>query len=188
MAQYATDDTIEFAGDYHLPSIVLHNHEGEGLTPDKLGHDIKAITQELNIYESIYKSAVTGSIVINDATNIIGTLPIQGTETLSFKLSTPNPDMQFGILDASQKTGHPFHIYKLADKQQLSEGMQLFTLHFGSREFMRNTRVRVSQALEGGIHKMVQEIVSNPDYLDSRKFLYFQQDEDVKQYHNHYYF
>ena len=175
MAQYATDDTIEFAGDYHLPSIVLHNHEGEGLTPDKLGHDIKAITQELNIYESIYKSAVTGSIVINDATNIIGTLPIQGTETLSFKLSTPNPDMQFGILDASQKTGHPFHIYKLADKQQLSEGMQLFTLHFGSREFMRNTRVRVSQALEGGIHKMVQEIVANPDYLDSRKFLYFQQ-------------
>ena len=103
--------------------IVLHNHEGEGLTPDKLGHDIKAITQELNIYESIYKSAVTGSIVINDATNIIGTLPIQGTETLSFKLSTPNPDMQSGILDASQKTGHPFHIYKLADKQQLSEGM-----------------------------------------------------------------
>ena len=51
MAKYATDDTIEFAGDYHLPSIVLHNHEGEGLTPDKQGHDIKAITQELNIYE-----------------------------------------------------------------------------------------------------------------------------------------
>ena len=67
--------------------------------------------------------------------------------------------MKSGILDATQKTGHPFHIYKLADKQQLSEGMQLFTLHFGSREFMRNTRVRVSQALEGGIHKMVQEIV-----------------------------
>ena len=54
MAQYATDDTLEFAGDYHLPSIVLHNHEGEGLTSDKKGHDIKAITQELNIYESIY--------------------------------------------------------------------------------------------------------------------------------------
>ena len=85
MAQYATDDTLEFAGDYHLPSIVLHNHEGEGLTSDKKGHDIKAITQELNIYESIYKAGITGSVVINDATNIIGKLPIQGTETLSFK-------------------------------------------------------------------------------------------------------
>ena len=175
MNKYATDDTIEFAGDYFLPNIVLHNHEGEGLTPDKRGHDIKAITQELNIYESIYKSGMTGSVVINDATNIIGNLPIQGTETLSFKLSTPNESTQFGKVDASQETGHPFHIYKLADKQQLSEGMQFFVLHFASREFMRNTRVRVSQALEGGIHKMVQEIVANPDYLDSRKFLFFQQ-------------
>ena len=35
MAKYATDDTIEFAGDYFLPNVVLHNHEGEGLTPDK---------------------------------------------------------------------------------------------------------------------------------------------------------
>ena len=176
MAQYATDDTLEFAGDYHLPNIVLHNHEGEGLTSDKKGHDIKAITQELNIYESIYKAGITGSVVVNDATNIIGKLPIQGTETLSFKLSTPNPEMGIlGTVDASQKTGHPFHIYKLADKKQLSEGMQLFTLHFASREFMRNTRVRVSQALEGGLHNMVQEIFANPEYLDSRKFLYFQQ-------------
>ena len=188
MAKYATDDTIEFAGDYFLPNVVLHNHEGEGLTPDKKGHDIKAIMQELNIYESIYKSGITGSVVINDATNIVGNLPIQGTETLSFRLSTPNDTTPLGIINATQETGQPFHIYKLADKQQLSEGMQFFVLHFASREFMRNTRVRVSQALEGGIHNMVQEIVANPDYLDSRKFLYFQQDEDVKQYHYRYYF
>ena len=175
MAKYATDDTIEFAGDYFLPNVVLHNHEGEGLTPDKKGHDIKAIMQELNIYESIYKSGITGSVVINDATNIVGNLPIQGTETLSFRLSTPNDTTPLGIINATQETGQPFHIYKLADKQQLSEGMQFFVLHFASREFMRNTRVRVSQALEGGIHNMVQEIVANPDYLDSRKFLYFQQ-------------
>ena len=175
MAKYATDDTIEFAGDYFLPNVVLHNHEGEGLTPDKKGHDIKAIMQELNIYESIFKSGITGSVVINDATNIVGNLPIQGTETLSFRLSTPNDTTPLGIINATQETGQPFHIYKLADKQQLSEGMQFFVLHFASREFMRNTRVRVSQALEGGIHNMVQEIVANPDYLDSRKFLYFQQ-------------
>ena len=167
MAKYATDDTIEFAGDYFLPNVVLHNHEGEGLTPDKKGHDIKAIMQELNIYESIYKSGITGSVVINDATNIVGNLPIQGTETLSFRLSTPNDTTPLGIINATQETGQPFHIYNLADKQQLSEGMQFFVLHFASREFMRNTRVRVSQALEGGIHNMVQEIVANPDYLDS---------------------
>ena len=174
MAKYATDDTIEFAGDYFLPNVVLHNHEGEGLTPDKKGHDIKAIMQELNIYESIYKSGITGSVVINDATNIVGNLPIQGTETLSFRLSTPNVTTPLCIINATQETGQPFHIYKLADKQQLSEGMQLFTLHFGSREFMRNLRTKVSQAYNGNIAYQVIKILMDENYLDSKKKLYYE--------------
>ena len=44
---------------------------------------------ELNIYESIYKNALTGSIVIIDAQNLIGKLELNGTERISFKLSTP---------------------------------------------------------------------------------------------------
>ena len=43
----------------------------------------------MNIYESIYKTSITGSLVITDSNNLIAKLPIQGTERLSFKLSTP---------------------------------------------------------------------------------------------------
>ncbi len=50
---------------------------------------IKNLVQELNIYESIYKNALTGSIVIIDAQNLIAKLEIQGLERISFKLSTP---------------------------------------------------------------------------------------------------
>ena len=44
---------------------------------------------ELNIYESIFKNALTGSIVITDAQNLIAKLELNGTERISFKLSTP---------------------------------------------------------------------------------------------------
>ena len=55
-------DHIEFAGDYKLDNVFLHNHMGE-IT------DIKKVMVELNIYESIYKNSLTGNIVIADAQN-----------------------------------------------------------------------------------------------------------------------
>ena len=75
-------DTMDFAGDYNLSEIALINHQGEAI-------DIKLLVQELNIYESIYNNAVTGTVVITDAVNLINNLPIQGTERLAFKLKTP---------------------------------------------------------------------------------------------------
>ena len=57
-------DHIEFAGDYNCEHIFLHNHYGVVI-------DIKNMVQELNVYESIYKNALTGSIVIVDAQNLI---------------------------------------------------------------------------------------------------------------------
>ena len=174
MSNTSHKDTIEFAGDYNLTNVVLHNHEGEGLTPDKKGHDIKQLVRELNIYESIYQQAVTGSVVITDTTNLIGNLPIQGTETLSFKVSTPGANEQNHIIDATQKSGHPFHVYKIANKKQLKDGMLTYTLHFASREFMRNMRTRVSKAYSGRFDQMVASIFGDPNYLDSRKQLNFQ--------------
>ena len=54
----------EYAGDYVLEKVILTNHVGFKV-------DIKHIMLELNIYESIYKNAVTGTIVIADEGNQI---------------------------------------------------------------------------------------------------------------------
>ena len=70
-------ETPEFAGDYVLDKVVLMNHVGHKV-------DIKFLMQELNIYESIYKNAVTGSIVIGDEGNQIARMSIQGLEPVSY--------------------------------------------------------------------------------------------------------
>ena len=80
------DSHIEFAGDFFLKYIHLRNHAGEGVVAPK-GEDINLKVVEFNIYESIFSSSVTGSAVIADTRNLIGNLPIQGTERLAFKLA-----------------------------------------------------------------------------------------------------
>ena len=160
-------NSIEFAGDYDLKNIFLHNHFGEVI-------DIKNLVQEMNIYESIYKNALTGSVVIIDAQNLIAKLEIQGTERISFKLSTPGAIDDRSIINASESTGHPFHVYKITDRKQLAPGTLLYTLHFGSREFMRNLRTKVSQAYDGRLDRSVYNIFLDESYLDSRKTLTFE--------------
>ena len=161
------DDTIEFAGDYNLNAVVLISHNG-------VATDIKPMMLELNIYEGIYNNAITGTIVIGDTQNLISTLPIQGTERLAFKISTPGANADAHIIDATEKTGHPFHIYKLTDKNQISPGTTSYILHFASREFMRNQRVKVSQSYNTEYSMMVGNIFKDKNYLDSRKKLFFE--------------
>mgnify|MGYP003657417193 CR=1 FL=1 len=88
-------DDIQFAGDYRLDGIILHNHQNEGIDVDDKGIDIQKLVVEMNLYEGINKHSMSGSLVIADSINLIGNLPIQGTERLSFKLSTPGAQ-EFG--------------------------------------------------------------------------------------------
>jgi hypothetical protein len=172
-------DVIEFAGDYRLSNIVIHNHKGEGFEPSEQGVDIKNLVQEFNLYEGIYKTAMTGSVVVVDSINLIGRLPIQGTERISFKLTTPGTTD--GMIDCSERSGHPMHIYKLTNKQQVSEGTQIYTLHFASREFLRNLRTKVSQSFSGRYDEMVRSIFEDKDYLDSRKRLFVEKTRNQDQ-------
>ena len=160
-------DHIEFAGDYKLDNVFLHNHMGE-IT------DIKKVMVELNIYESIYKNSLTGNIVIADAQNLISKLEINGTERISFKLSTPGSIGTRAGVDASLETGHPFHVYKITDRKQLKPGTLLYTLHFASREFMRNLRTKVSQAYDGRPDTAVLKILMDKNYLESKKEISFE--------------
>ena len=168
------EDNIKFAGDYNLPSIHIHSHNNTGFTSDEKGVNIQSLVSEMNIYEGINKNSVAGTLVILDSVNLIGNLPIQGTERLSFKLSTPGAH-EFGhIVDCSEETGYPMHVYKLTDKRQLNEGTCSYILHFCSREFLRNLRTKVSEAFTGTIDEMVTKILVDENYLDSKKTLFYQ--------------
>ena len=168
-------DIIDFAGDYNLNGIILQNHAGTGGNLGEGGVNIQSLVQELNIYEGINQAAVYGTLVVVDSINLIGNLPIQGTERLFFKLSTPGTSKAEHIIDASEETGFPFYVYKVSNKTQPSQGTLVYTIHFASREFMRNIRTKVSQAYEGKLSDIVSQIVGDKQGLDSRKTLYYEE-------------
>ena len=158
----------DFAGDYVLKEVIIINHIGKKI-------DVKNIMTELNIYESIFKSAVTGSVILADTTNQIARMSIQGLEKISFKLATPG--VSYGkedVVDATEETGEPYYIYKVTDRKQATPNMIIYTLHFASREFMRNMRTKVSQAYDGKYDRAVIDIMQDKDYLDSRKKLHYE--------------
>ena len=157
-------ENIEFAGDFNLKNIVIHNGE------QTLSVDIKALVVEFNIYESMFANALTGSLVISDSTNLVGSLPILGSELLTFKLNTPGTP---GI-DCTDP-GKAMHVYAVSDKSQDGATKSIYTLHFASREFLRNIRTRVSQSYSGRIDQMVSSIFGDENYLDSRKTLKVQE-------------
>ena len=155
-------DVVEYAGDYGLREMVLINHDGDAI-------DIKYLAQEINIYESIYNNSITGTVVITDAIDLMGNLPIQGTERLAFKLKTPGTNEPEHIIDCTSETGHPVNIFKITHKQQLDGHMQRYILHFCSREWLRNMRTRVSKSYSGTLDTMATAILGDKNGLDSRK-------------------
>ena len=171
---------LEFAGDYHLPAVHLINHTGEGMSDTTHGENINHMIIEFNIYESIFSSSVTGSLVIVDTQNLIAKLPIQGTERLSFILSTKlSGDVVGGsntVINCLESNGTAMHVFAITDKKQLENDTSMsYTIHFASREFVRNLRTRVSESFSGRMDQMVNKIFTDPEYLDSQKTLYYQQ-------------
>ena len=167
-------DTIDFAGDYNLNGVILQNHAGTGGKFGEGGVNIQTIVQELNIYESIFNNAITGTLVIGDTKNQIARLRLQGLERISFKVTTPGQTGLKDSIDFTEETGDPLHVYKITDRRMVNQNLMTYKIHFASREFLRNIRTRVSQAYSGRMDQMVASILGDENYLDSRKRLFFQ--------------
>jgi hypothetical protein len=157
------DGNLERSFNYSLPSLIIVSNDGTAL-------EIGKFMVELNIYEDIHKNAVSGTLILLDPNNLIVKLPLQGTERLMFKLSTPgaNNDSNL-VVDATEITGHPFYIYKLTDRTQVKEGVETYMLHFCSREMFRNLRTRESRAYGGDLDTSAIKIFANQSALDGRK-------------------
>ena len=164
---------MRYAGDYRAEEIIILGTDGS----KERNLDITDLVIELNVYESIYKQSLTGTVVVNDAVGLISTIPLTGNERISFKMSTSK-----GEIDASADTGHPMYIHKLTDRQKVGEGVEQYVLHFCSREMLRSIRTRVSNADEGPIDEIVSRIFTDKQGLDSRKKLHFEPTRNADKY------
>ena len=156
---------LQFAGEFLVEECKIISTTGQMF-------DINHIVEEINIFENIYTTAISGDLVIKDTTNIIKNIPIIGEERLILKVQTPQekpePDSTIDF------TLSPLIIYKINSQQGQGEASQVISLQFGSLEGFRNQTCRVSQSYSGQTNEIVEKILRDTTYLNSKKSFFFE--------------
>ncbi len=147
----STLDTLNFPGQVNVLRCDLISHSGRSV-------DISAILGELSLYEDMFSNTMSGHVFLEDALDLVNTLPIVGQEMLVLELQTPSFKK---IIKKS------FYIYKLEHRIFNARSSQ-YMLQFCSTELINSANIKVSRAFSGKIHDTVKTLFCEPPYGDER--------------------
>ena len=136
------------AGDYHMPFVFLI---GQNLPMKNIRNNII----EMNIYESIDSSFMSGSIVLRDSYNERQNMGLTGQEEIEFVLRTND---EADAIDFQTVRGR---IYKINNQVGITDNQQIYTLHFVSIEAMRNAQNKVLTAYSGSGDQIFTQVLKN---------------------------
>jgi hypothetical protein len=146
-------------GKYTLTTdMVLTDSAGKNYILASPKDDIKDIeVMYLNIFESIETPYLLAELNVTDiALNLIGTIPLQGMERITFGIKTPY------FSDKEYK--YDFRVYAIRNRYA-DKKIQNYTLDLISYEGLRNEATRVGKVLTGSADEVVKNILK--DYLDA---------------------
>lgn len=132
---------IDFPKDFHYNRISLLDANG-------ITHDIKLIVAEMNIFEDIFTSTISGSIVINDTENRVSNWPIFGHEELFLDFETPD----------FENVKLTLRVYKVEARHLQKERLQQYIISFTSPENIQDKKVLVSKSYKG---RLISDIASD---------------------------
>ena len=163
---------INFAGEFKLNRAFLESPTGEKID---LVRNLSII--EINIFEDIFKSCMSGSIIIGDSRDMVNKVPIIGQELLYLKISTPSLRSKDEILDFELT---PFYVHKVSARTEISTGGQVYELSFVSQEAIVNSRKRLSKSSVGSISDIVTDILENE--LNTKKQIDIESTIGIRKY------
>lgn len=116
--------------DFDLQALELINSGGQTL-------DLRGIFVELQIYQDIYSSVMSGDILIVDGNDTFSNFYLCGNEFLRIKLDKPGLNLPLERI---------FRIYKTTDRAPSNDSGQTYLLHFCSDEMISSNMILVSKA------------------------------------------
>lgn len=122
-----------------------------------------SLFNQINIYENMLKSTITGDIIINDSINLLNTFPIINEEKIVIEFKTPGSD---------NSVTYNFIIYAI---ENLTNGSQnkskAYTLKLCSEEFYHNATHLVNKAYNTEISNIIEDILTSQIKTDKPVFL-----------------
>ena len=164
---------IQAAGEFKLEILEL-------ITTSGLKVDLTTSVMGLTLYEDIFSMTISGTVAIADSTNLASYGPLLGQEYLHLKITTPfeNKD-ESNIIDFSKNA---FLIHSISNRERITAGVQGFTLSFVSQELVKNQRLKVTQSLTDTWSKIIEKMLTDPAYIDSKKKILIEPSVGIKKF------
>ena len=159
---------LQYAGEFDLEKCELISSAGVTV-------DISAIIVEINIFEDIFSHSLNGSIIIGDTNNLVDNMPIVGQEYISLKITTPG--LSDPKIDFSENV---FCVHEIGVREPASTSSELVELKICTPELLRNHRTRVSKSYEETVDKIVQSVLENPKYINTKKDIYVEPTQGIR--------
>lgn len=126
--------------------------------------DIRNQVLAINIFEDIFSPFITGNLVIKDAMDLVNYLPLVGDETLLLRLATPGFKDKNTFIDITCK------IFKLSDREMMSNRSVGYILHFISNEAMMDLNLKLSKSFNDNIANVATKILTDCSAKDPDRF------------------
>lgn len=108
---------------------------------------------ELQLNESIHFNCMQGSILLNDAANILVNSLIVGKDVITFKLRTPSfSDSPENLIYKS------FYIHSVSDRKLNSDREQFYVLNFISMEGLKDSMIHLTNKFAGQTDEIALKI------------------------------
>ena len=148
-------DNYNYSGTFEVEECKLITHHGNTI-------DLEALQVIVSVYEDIMQGFLTANISFLDTNDLVLQNGIVGNEYCYLKIITPSTE------DVSLDfTKDPLIVTSVSQK---NEGQGRFvTLTLASREYMKNSRSRISQSFSGNMSEIVRRLVSEKQFLGSDK-------------------
>jgi hypothetical protein len=147
-------DTLKpYASSFELKTVKIYRVKSNE------AYDITDLVQRFDYFESITSPVISGTLVMVDSgSNLISTLPIQGTEKIEIELVAPNNELH----------KYDLRVYKIGSRFA-AERIQTYTLGLISHEGLLNEGIRVTKTLKGKPNEIVKTLLK--DYVKTDKDL-----------------
>ena len=153
----ATTESIRFAGDINIRrlDVVSSANYKVDITNQLVG---------MEIYEDIFSPFTTMAITIRESQDFINALPLRGEEIVNLEISTPS------FTKEEQYFKGKYYIYKISDRQLLTERNAVYTMFCISYEALVDLNLKQSKAYRGNIGDIVKELLGSDGLNTTKKY------------------
>jgi len=181
----STVTNVTKAGDFVLSErFLLTSYRKYPKLSEPFSIDIRQLISEIQIYESIVDTSISGRLTLVDGASVLDTLPLTGHELLEFSVYTPGmspEDTKYPTgYNFTSESGHPMFIYKIENITAVNPGTKMYTLEFCSKEEIRSSQRKICRAFTGSVNEIVTNILRTD--LKSKKNILFEPTKGINKY------